>query len=124
MTMITYILEEDTTSQQRNLKSLYVNVDVVCVPGIGSNSIGYQRCKESIEVEQEKDSPVRVKIKYKVDQKRDLQDPADQQLNQEDPVNALVRGIINPGKYTNQLKPVCGFKGSEVKPPAMQATNG
>jgi hypothetical protein len=122
--MITYILEEDATSQQRNLKSLYVNVDMVCVPGIGSNSIGYQCCKESIEVEQKKDSPVHVRIRYKVDQKRDLQNPADQQLNQEDPANALVRGIINPGEYTDQLKPVCGFKGSEVRPPAMQVTNG
>ena len=122
--MIAYILEEDATSQQRNLKSLYVNVDVVCVPGIGSNSIGYQCCKESIEVEQKKDSPVHVRIRYKVDQKRDLQNPADQQLNQEDPANELVRGIINLGKYTDQLKPVCGFKGSEVRPPAMQVTNG
>ena len=68
VTMITYILEEDATSQQRNLKSLYVNVGVVCVPGIGSNSIGYQCCKESIEVEQKKDSPFHVRVRHKVGQ--------------------------------------------------------
>jgi hypothetical protein len=58
--MIAYVLEEEATAQERYLQGLDVNVGVELVPCVGADGVRHQRCKESIEVEKEKDSPVSI----------------------------------------------------------------
>lgn len=48
--MVSNSLEKYSSSQQRYLERIDINVDAVVVPGVGSNSVGEEGCEEPIEV--------------------------------------------------------------------------
>lgn len=53
--MISEALEENSPSQQRNLQSLYIDVDPVFVPCPSSETVGYEGREEAVEVEEEEE---------------------------------------------------------------------
>ena len=74
MSMVPDALEEDSASQQADLESSYVDVRPVPVPRPRANAVGYDGGEESVEVEQEEEA----------------ENAADQEFNQEDPVEGSI----------------------------------
>lgn len=88
--MISYVLEEYATSQERDLKGLNVDVGVEGVPGVRSDAVGDNCREEAIEVEEEEDGSMRVLAEEVQDRMgHNSQDAANQQLNEEYPVTLL-----------------------------------
>ena len=80
--MVSYVLEEYATSQERDLKGLDVDVGMEGVPGVGSNAVGDNCREETIEVEEEEDGSVKALAKEAQDRvAHSSQDTANQQLN-------------------------------------------
>lgn len=75
MTMIANILEEEATAQQRDLERGDVDVGVEGAPSVCADTVGHEGREEAVEVEEEEDG----------------QDAADEQLNQEHPIEAVAR---------------------------------
>ena len=50
--MVLYALEENPSTQKRNLKRLYVNPYSKCVPGVRSDTEGDEGCEESVKIEE------------------------------------------------------------------------
>lgn len=57
MTMISYVLEKNATSEGRDLQGLDVDVGAVYAPGVCANAVGNESRKETVEVEEEEDCP-------------------------------------------------------------------
>ena len=85
-----------------------VDVCMECSPGVRSNAVGDNSRKEPIEVEEEEDG----------------QYAADQKFNEENPRLYMVRmSAMLRQLTTNQLKPACGFKGSDTIDVDMMTTD-
>ena len=82
VSIISEAREEDSPSQERDLKGLDIDVYAVSVPGPSSQTVGDEGRKDSIEIEEEKESSARSQwgsIWYSG--RRALQDAAEKQLN-------------------------------------------
>lgn len=52
MAIVPKTFEEDTTSKQRELEGLDINIHAISMPSVGSDSVRYQCCEEPIEEEE------------------------------------------------------------------------
>src|SRR6201995_1647461 len=68
-------LEEDPPAQEADLQGRYVDICAIFVPSVGADAVGYDGVEELVEVQEEEQG----------------EDAADEQLNQEDPVEAALR---------------------------------
>jgi hypothetical protein len=57
--VISEALEEDSPTQERYLECLDIDVQSVFMPCPSSQTVGYESCKESIEIEEEEEGPAR-----------------------------------------------------------------
>lgn len=106
--VISEILKKDATSEERNLKSLYVDVRSVCAPCVCSDGVGHEGTEQAVEVEEEEYG----------------QDTTCQKLNEKDP--ETVSEAVGHGEiHTYQLKLDEFVNGWAVSPPplAIHATN-
>lgn len=53
LAMVSDTFEENAPTQEANLKRLDIDIDAKFVPGIGSDEVGYNRCKQTVHVEDE-----------------------------------------------------------------------
>jgi hypothetical protein len=67
--VVTYVLEEETTAEQRDLERVDVDIRAECAPCVCAYAVGHEGREEAVEVEEEEDA----------------EDAAYEQLNQEDP---------------------------------------
>lgn len=77
---------------------MYVYVDSVVMPGIGTDGIGYEGRKQPVEIEEEEESAITsngawseipVSILF-VEVIQNVQNSAHNQLNKEDPVSTII----------------------------------
>ena len=73
--VVANVLEEDAAAEGRDLQAGDVDVGVEVAPGVGANGVGDEGGQQAVEVEEEEDG----------------QDAADEQLNEEDPIEAIAR---------------------------------
>ena len=55
MAVVPYVLEKYATAKQRELEGLDVYIGMKCVPGVGSDAVGHNGRKETVEVKEEED---------------------------------------------------------------------
>lgn len=73
--VVANVFEEDAAAERRDLQAGDVDVGVEVAPGVGANGVGDEGGQQAVEIEEEEDR----------------QDAADEQLNEEDPIEAIAR---------------------------------